>query len=152
MNVVGPELYKLTCSPTEYEVECQHGHRKFSGHANTKQPKLYVVSVDNRPIYVGLSRRLMRERFWTGWNSTGKRGYHGYKFRHKITSADLAVWTCLDRIDPKARDMEAIEAEVVFNVRAKTEQWPESQTEIHFQQSTPIHRKIAAEISGHFGL
>jgi hypothetical protein len=47
------------------------------------------------------------------------------------------------------RDIETVEAEVVFLIRSKG-QWPLFQTEIHFHESSEQHRMIAAAIIGHF--
>jgi hypothetical protein len=58
--------------------------------------------------------------------------------------ADVDVWCDLEPTndDPK-HDVETMEAEVVFLIR-QAGQWPASQTEIHFHQSTSAHRTVAA--------
>jgi len=55
--------------------------------------------------------------------------------------------TCHEDAPPQNsdRDMETIEAEVVF-LATQAGDWPEGQTEIHFHPSTPEHREIATSI------
>ena len=53
------------------------------------------------------------------------------------------------RQDRNERDIETVEAEVVYLIR-KQGQWPEFQTEIHFYKSNDIHRKVAADIMAHY--
>lgn len=44
-----------------------------------------------------------------------------------------------------------MKAELVFLIR-QAGQWPAYQTEIHFHQSTTVHRQVAATIGARFGL
>ena len=50
----------------------------------TSRPRrgLYVVSVDEKPIYVGLTKQPIRNRLRLGWNAKGETGYYGYAWRH----------------------------------------------------------------------
>ena len=57
----------------------------------------------------------------------------------------------MDAVDRNERDIETVEAEVVYLIRSAG-QWPEFQTEIHFHPSTPVHRKVAEEIMQHYPL
>lgn len=88
----------------------------------------------------------MQERFRAGWQAKGKNGYHGYRWRHDLKTANVDVWL-LENSDKK--DVEAIEAEIVFLVR-KDGQWPVGQTEIHFHISNEKHREIAQRIFSHY--
>jgi hypothetical protein len=54
-----------------------------------------------------------------------------------------------DFIDRNERDIETVEAEVVYLIRSAG-QWPKFQTEIHFYPSTPHHRKMAAKIMARY--
>jgi len=88
----------------------------------------------------------MRTRFRLGFTATGENGYHGYAWRHNFKEAVLDIWCHEDApLKNSDRDMETVEAEVVFLARLAG-QWPEGQTEIHFHPSTTEHRKIAETI------
>lgn len=117
--------------------------------ATNKLPKLYIVSIGGEPVYVGITKRSISGRLRGGWNATGETGYYGYRWRHGNESAVLSVWCHMDAPDRNERDIETVEAEVVFLIRSAG-QWPEHQTEIHFHPSTDVHRKIAAGIMSHF--
>jgi len=144
MKITGPERFKLA-------FDAQKCSAKFSSRANSGIPKLYVVVADTEVIYVGIAKRAMRERFYTGWTSTGKHGYHGYAWRHTHTEADVYVWYYEDAPEDFLRDLETVEAEVVFLIR-KAGQWPRGQTEIHFHTSEQEHRNWASKIIESIGL
>lgn len=152
MILEGPEEYKLAMTPMGYQVECRKGSSRFSGLATRlKTPKLYIVSFEQVPIYIGQTTQRMSTRFNMGWKAAGKGGYWGYKFRHTHISADLAVWCNPDVTKVGIKDIETVEAEVAFLVRTAG-QWPVAQTEIHFHPSTDVHRKVAADIMKHYAL
>lgn len=115
---MGPERYKLAFDPAKFTVTCSKGTPKFSGLATSRRPKLYVVSVDRQLVYVGITRQSIRTRFRMGFGATGKHGYHGYAWRHKFAEATLGIWCHEDATkDSPDRDIETIEAEVVFLAR-----------------------------------
>ena len=148
MKISAPERYKLTFDSESFDVKCRKGTPKFSGIATSKRPKLYIVSVDEKPIYVGVTRQPVRNRLRLGWSANGESGYHGYAWRHHLKEANIDIWCDEDAADEKSNlDMETIEAETVFLIRSAG-QWPLHQTEIHFHPSTPIHREAAATIMG----
>jgi hypothetical protein len=118
--------------------------------ATSGLPKLYIASISNKPIYVGITKQSLRDRLRIGWNAKGESGYHGYAWCRGNSSANLDVWCHVDAIDRNERDIETVEAEVVYLIR-KAGQWPKFQTEIHFYPSTPNHRKVAAKIMAHIG-
>jgi hypothetical protein len=149
MQLQGPDRYQLTFTPEAFTVLCPKGTDRFSGMATSELPKLYIASIDNKPIYVGITKQSIRNRLRLGWNANGESGYHGYAWRHGNTAANLDVWCHVDAVDRNERDIETVEAEVVFLIRSAG-QWPEFQTEIHFYPSTPHHRKVAAEIMAHY--
>ncbi len=151
MRIEGPEIYKLTLTPTAFTVLCAKGTDKFSGLARNDLPKLYIVSISGKPMYVGYTKRDVRSRLRDGWNATGQHGYHGYSWRHGSDNAVLSVWCHMDAVERNEIDIETVEAEVVFLIRSAG-QWPEFQTEIHFHPSTPVHRKVAADIMSHYRL
>jgi hypothetical protein len=151
MLIEGPERYELSFTPIEFTVLCAKGTGRFSGLATNDKPKLYIASIHNKPVYVGLTKQSIRSRLRLGWNAAGEGGYHGYAWRHGNDEATLNVWCHLDAVDRSERDIETVEAEVVYLIRSAG-QWPEFQTEIHFHQSTPEHRRVAAEIISHYKL
>lgn len=146
MKVEGPQIYELFFDCDEFRVRCSKGTAKFSGLATRTHPKLYVVSVKKRIIYVGITRQSLRSRLRLGFSANGKNGYHGYKWRHEHKKAKLHVWSHEDApVENPDRDMETVEAEIVFLIR-KAREWPAGQTEIHFHRSKPRHRKLAEKI------
>ena len=146
MQVTGPERYGLTFDANTFAARCQKGTSKFSGIANCKKPKLYIVSIDEEPIYVGITKQRIPDRLRYGWSANGRTGYYGYAWRHCHTEANLDIW-CHENppADNSTLDIETVEAEVVFLVRAAG-QWPLHQTEIHFHPSKAVHRNLAESI------
>lgn len=146
MQILGPDRYKLSFNSASFAVRCHKGSTKFSGIAASKKPKLYIVSIDEIPIYVGVTKQPIRNRLRLGWNANGETGYYGYMWRHHFKEAHIDIWCHEDAPDHNSiLDIETIEAEVVFIIRSLG-QWPMHQTEIHFHPSTPAHREIAAKI------
>lgn len=145
MKLVGPERYKLAFNEKTFAITCSRGTAEFSQLACSKIPKLYIISVDGRPIYVGITKRPMRARLRFGFTAAGKGGYYGYAWRKQFREAILYIWAHIDSTDDAMLDLETIEAEVVFLARCSG-QWPEGQTEIHFHPSRPEHRELADSI------
>src|SRR5215813_1684558 len=92
MKIAGPERYSLSFDAKKFVVACSRGTPKFSSLATSKRPKLYVVSVAGKLIYVGITRQSMRTRFRMGFTATGENGYHGYAWRHNFKEAVLDIW------------------------------------------------------------
>ena len=151
MNIAGPGRYELAYTPEAFTVQCLQGSSRFSGIAKSLQPKLYIASIDNKPIYVGITKRSMRQRLSYGWKAAGSHGYYGYAWRHHGAYAVLDVWEHVDAEGRNEREIETVEAEVVFLIR-QAGQWPAFQTEIHFYQSTEEHRRLAEEIVSRYDL
>lgn len=145
MKIIGPEVYSIRYTPDDYGVLCEEGRSKFSGIASSMMPKLYIASINGAPVYVGATKRPMGARMRFGWKATGKNGYHGYQWRHSGSEATLHIWGHADAVDRQHRDVETVEAEVVYLIR-RSGQWPIFQTEIHFHPSNERHREVAAEI------
>src|ERR1700756_1052555 len=101
--------------------------------------KLYIVSVEAKPIYVGVTRQSMRSRFRMGFKATGESGYYGYAWRHKFKEAVLDIWCHEGPLtENPERDIETVEAEVVILARCAG-QWPEvkpKSTSTHPRKST----------------
>jgi hypothetical protein len=146
LKLTGPDRYRLIFDSKSFRVISPNGGDKFFGRATSGLPKLYVVSADEIPVYVGVTRQSMRNRLHYGWTASGKGGYHGYAWRHQLTEAALDIWFDEDPpIDNPTFDMETVEAEVVHLIRCAG-QWPKYQTEIHFHPSDEAHRAAAREI------
>ena len=69
VKLSGPDRYVLTITPTSFAVECAQGTPRFSGIATSRKPKLYIVSVDNSPTYVGITKQPLRNRLRFGWSA-----------------------------------------------------------------------------------
>ena len=146
MRLDGPERFELRFDADRYAVIHPDGARTFVGRAAKSWPKLYVAVAHERPIYVGITRQSIRARLRLGWAAKGSTGYYGYAWRHKLKVASLLVWYAdADRGDESQRELETIEAEVVFAIRAAG-QWPAFQTEIHFYESNAVHRRLARRV------
>ncbi|MCH8920443.1 MAG: hypothetical protein IIA23_07025 [Chloroflexi bacterium] len=154
MQLEGPDSFRITILPTgdpkRFAIADATGAVKFSGKATSPSPKLYVVSANKRPIYVGITKQRMRQRLRLGWTATGESGYHGYQWRHHYNAVGLDIWYQVGRgaVD-SMHDLETVEAEVVFLIR-QHDQWPAFQTEIHFHESTPEHRALAEMIWSYY--
>lgn len=146
MRISQPERYKLTFDSKSFVVECGKGTARFSGIATSGKPKLYIVSVDEKPIYVGVTKQSIRNRLRLGWSANGESGYYGYAWRHHLKMANIDIWCHEDAPDDNSTlEIETVEAEVVFLIRSDG-QWPLHQTEIHFHPSNLAHREAAKNI------
>jgi len=145
MKLIGPERYRLSFNSRTFKVTSREGGNKFSKIATSKLPKLYVVSVAGKLVYVGITKQRMRNRLTFGFTAVGRGGYHGYAWRHKFKAAFLDVWRQEKVSRNGMLDIETVEAEVVFLAR-RAGQWPMCQTEIHFHRSGKVHRDIAAAV------
>lgn len=144
--------YNLSFDANRFTVLCPRGTDKFSGLATTNLPKVYIVSVDGEPIYVGKATMPIRERLRRGWGAIGTNGYYGYAWRHAFTEAHLDVWCHRDPTKQRGSlDIETIEAEIVYLIR-QAGQWPRFQTEIHFHESNDEHRRWASVIAAKYDL
>ena len=152
MDIAEIGRYKLSFDAKRFTVLCPRGTDKFSGLATSGLPKLYIVSVDGKPIYVGITKQSVRNRLRLGWSANGESGYYGYAWRHGFSEADLDIWCHKDpQPENVCLDIETIEAEVVYLIR-KAGQWPLFQTEIHFHPSSEEHRAVASQIAGKYGV
>jgi len=151
MKFEGPIRYRVAILPPPdprlFEITGTNGKTKLSAEATSSLPKLYVVTVDEAPIYVGTTRQSIRRRLRLGWTAKGESGYYGYQWRHHYNEVALDLWCNVDPPEQSPMlDAETIEAEIVFLIRQKG-QWPPHQTEIHFHPSSPDHRRTAEAIA-----
>ena len=141
-----PETFQITYDASDYKVLGAPSHSRFGGTARSAVYKLYVVSQDGWPIYVGVTKQPLARRFRLGWKAKGQNGYHGYDWRHTGCRAQVDLWTLPDSVEGGSKQYaETVEAEVVLLIR-NAGQWPKGQTEIHFHESTDAQRAIAKKI------
>ncbi|WP_051287064.1 hypothetical protein [Algoriphagus mannitolivorans] len=116
----------------------------------SKQPKIYVIQSKNDLLYVGYASQSLITRLKQGFRASGKNGYHGYKWK-KLEKVDVHVFVFPILADTPAKEsrlfFEAIEAELVFQIRTHTGKWPLYQNEIHFNNEFPEEAiRIAGEL------
>ena len=145
--------YKIKIAGSEFqciEANGEKGKGFIYPDSSNKLPKLYVVKNSHEIYYVGITTQKIRERLRQGFNAKGEHGYYGYKWKNQSGKLVLSIWV-LENIEPDEayRDLETIEAEIVFLCRLHSNQWPESQHEIHFHKSEEFHRKCAQQIYEH---
>ena len=112
--------------------------------------KLYIVTVKGELVYVGVTRRRIRDRINYGLRHNPEKSRYGYKWRDEKGVLGLYVWTAGpsrdDEDKKKRRDFaEAVEAEVAGLHRHLTGKWPEYQNEVHFHNK-PGAAKLAAKL------
>lgn len=148
MRFEGPYTYKISVKEDGgYAVLHEEGYNKFKDPVTKSYPKIYVFTHDRKIIYVGKTSTPIATRIRLGFKAKGKGGYWGYKWRHKLASAQLHIWCLISTDEDTAINaLECVEAELVYMQRNKCGQWPEFQTEIHFHQTSKDHRKMAKGI------
>ena len=117
----------------------------FSAEVKCRSPKVYVISHDHRPVYVGSANKGMKERLNVGFRSK-----YTYVWRRHLSSAIVDVWLQEGGDSGNLDYVKAVESEAVFLIRQRMGQWPRFQTEIHFSQSNDEHREAAARIVSHY--
>jgi predicted GIY-YIG superfamily endonuclease len=119
LKIIGPERFSLMIKNVrEYAIRSQ-GKIVFSN--NNKIPKLYIVSNNNRPVYVGITTQPIKKRLYYGFTTTGAHGYHGYAWRKHYKNVDMYIW--LQKDENKKDDVEAVEAEVVHQSTSEHRKW-----------------------------
>lgn len=149
------------CSPQEFDIQLteegsyllrQDGKRcKFSAPASTgKLAKIYTVAHEGALLYVSIATQSMSGRLSLGLRAMGEGGYHGYKWRELRQPLALTVWTALlAEGSAPIRELETVEAEVAYECRRHSGQWPAFQHEIHFFLSNAAHRQAAVQVYEH---
>lgn len=118
------------------------------GLANKNGPKIYILKYKREIIYVGITKSLLSSRLGSGLSASGKKGYHGYKWKELAKKGESDVIDLFVYLFKNEERTEAIEAEVVYLIRGRTGKWPKYQTEIHFHQSNNEERMGAEKIYG----
>ena len=152
MRLRTPNVFEITVASLDaYAVVNEQGGKTFVAPATARCPKLYVFADGPKLLYIGQTVQSMSARMRMGFQADGTGGYYGYRWRHTLKNAQCHVW-CLDDVleEEETHTLECIESEVVFGYRAKFNQWPIFQTEIHFHASNEEHRALASQILGCF--
>jgi len=118
--------------------------KAFQKPVTCKGSKLYIVKANHDILYVGITSQSISARLRYGFTAAGKHGYHGYKWKDHKGELDIFIW-CFDGKNQQPY-VEAIEAEVVFEIRKQTGSWPFFQTEIHFHKATNEQICLARKI------
>lgn len=147
MQIVGPETYKLLRTEEGFKISNLDDTDRLGKIATSMMPKIYIVSIDGWPVYVGATKQRLRTRI--GMKPLAGSGYYGYTFKDEGQGLRLHVWAHSNAEGRNHIDAETVEAEVVFLIR-QADNWPRFQTEIHFHPSTPTHRQVAQDIVAHF--
>jgi hypothetical protein len=156
------EKYSLSYYPTRTgEISFE---LKACGQENAlKHPHrlLYIVKLNEQFLYVGEAKSELKTRFQRGFSSyryfkrTGKArgGYKGYKWIKLLDTTEgkpnqLDIWAILfySSYDEDRESIEAIEGEIVWEIRKRTHQWPMYQNEIHFNNNLKEARELANKI------
>ena len=143
----GPYTYQITFDREDgtNKVNDCRGKSKFSAPVTHRRPKLYVVSNEGEPIYVGATIQPIANRLRQGFTAKGEHGYYGYAWGQGLDQVTIDIWVGRGG-DEGSAFIETLESEVVFLIRKEIGQWPAHQTEIHFHPSDPVHRELAAQI------
>lgn len=104
--------------------------------------KIYLVKTPDFYQYVGATIQAIHTELNQGLNSKGENGYHGYKWK-SYDKVELFVWTFEGIVKSQ---MEAIEAELVYQIRNKYGRWTDSQNEIHFNNKFPFAIEIGKDL------
>ncbi len=149
IQLSGPEKYFIKFTPEEItDIASDDGTTEFSPRVRKSGPKIYVVHESQTPVYVGQTTSSIAARLSKGskQDPSKNHGYSGHQWRRSLCQANIDIWILQfeDKSTAK-RDLETIEAEVVFLLRQRG-QWPRYQTEIHFHQSNALHRQTSEQI------
>lgn len=142
----------LTGTPKQrYSLSLNGKGCKFQAPASTPGcAKLYTVADAGKLLYVGISSQRMSTRLSLGLRFTGAKREYLYKWRNLRHPLALSVWTAASEdAEATLQELEIVEAEVAFQCRSVSGQWPLFQNEIHFHQSGSSHRSAAARIYQH---
>lgn len=134
-----------------FGLENENSEKDFSDELiRSKNPKIYLIKSEDEFLYVGYASQSIITRLGQGFRANGERGYHGYKWK-KLEKVELIVFVFPILAETSAKDsrtyFEAIEAELVYQIRTHTCKWPIYQNEIHFNNYFPEEAsRIAKEL------
>ena len=114
MTLYEPQDYTLELvEGRNYCLRTEAGICTFSSPSTVRGlAKLYTVSDHGTLLYAGIAEQPMSSRLRSGFNASGKGGYHGYKWKDLRQELALSVWTA--KIGATAADLARRRA---YNVR-----------------------------------
>jgi len=108
----------------------------------TETAKIYLLKNADFYQYVGATTQPIDKKLKQGLRGNAKYGYHGYKWKNQeIIECFVWIFNGFTK-----KQMEAVEAELVFQIRSKYRRWPEYQNEIHFNNHFELGKDISKEI------
>lgn len=139
--------------PSEYPfyLESDDPDWEFSKEMiQSRHPKIYVVKSEKTFLYVGYASQSLITRLKQGFKASGENGYHGYKWK-KLEKVEINAFVFPILADSTAKEsrlyFEAIEADLVFQIRTRTGKWPLHQNEIHFNNEFSVESmKVAGKL------
>ncbi|NOS90862.1 MAG: hypothetical protein HOP30_02970 [Cyclobacteriaceae bacterium] len=158
-----PEEYKLKITEKGFKLVEPEKYKEIA--KSDAIFKIYIFRKNSTILYVGLTRQRISTRLSGGFRSfkhwheskVKKNGYSGHKFIQEFIDSDeieLLVFplkhlnSMTNKEDYQAA--EAIEAEIVYLIREKTNRWPVFQNEIHFynlKDSKKYAKKIFSKLA-----
>ncbi|HEX7413077.1 MAG TPA: hypothetical protein VF411_03445, partial [Bacteroidia bacterium] len=121
-------------------------------HLITKEREYLYIGEADTSIKIRFQRGFCSYRYYKKNNKTRRDGYKGYKwieadFKNKKLNVFVATFPFITKTEDKSDRnlLEAVEGELVFLVREKTNKWPLYQNEIHFWNEEDKHKTIDAK-------
>ncbi|MBI5381907.1 MAG: hypothetical protein HZA31_08410 [Opitutae bacterium] len=147
--MINPPLrYQILPLGSRYEITSPTGKNHFEAPASTdKLSKIYALVDGQTVLYVGMTGQPMANRLRGAFQAAGETGYYGYKWKALGHAIVLLIWILPD-LFPRHEDREAVEAEVIFEIRNQLGYWPRWQNEMHFWNAQSTTRAIAQKIFG----
>jgi hypothetical protein len=140
----GPFIYQLIVNDGQITKD-----RNFEAPTTMAGQKIYVISQNRSILYVGITKQSIANRFRAGQNAHTNpiNGYYGYRWLNENRNLTLSIYVAdQNEISNDDQFVETVEAEIAYLIRNIDGQWPEDQTEIHFHQSSEIHRCASLKI------
>ena len=126
--------------------------------------KIYIFKKGKTFLYVGITRQRVSSRMSASFRiflkkektNQSSKGYSGHKFigdykdRGALRLYVFALAHIIGKKKEAYEEAEAIEAEIVYAIRSKTNKWPRYQNEIHFNNfySTAKYVKFILKQTG----
>jgi len=141
LHYQGPYKYTLIFKKGKLIEKLKDGKLcNFSKPLTTpKRLKIYIIRSEKEILYIGYTRQSISQRLYFGLNGNNKKGRYDYKWRNSKDQFELLVFVFVEPLtgeqeldNKRIAFVEAIEAELVYQIRVETGNWPTFQNEIHF--------------------
>ncbi|MCR9728402.1 hypothetical protein O4N70_25080 [Vibrio parahaemolyticus] len=134
-TIIVPNVYEIEVNAAEetstYTVYNSDGKKNFHSSDNKRGGKIYMLIANDlggTVRYVGQTIVGMRKRLYAGVRK------QSYKWARESGKHTLLVWDLKNIVgDESSYDLDTIEAELVFAIRANQGDWPIGQTSIKFR-------------------